>query len=323
MHISANMYSFIKSYGHPDLLDESLVMEKMYNIGYRHVDINFTELTNKNFILRDDGWRQRVEKVGETAARLGMRIHQSHLPFADQASPDFYAGGYAEYFDICMHRAYQASALLGVEWGVIHPRTYPEFNNEDKACLAANHAYYDQFVELGVGLGVGTAMENQLPYLKRQRACRYCQHYDQLIELVDSFREPLVGICWDTGHANQMQFNQARALRAIGGRLKALHINDNHYGTRDEHLIPFLGEIDWYQVMQALAEIGYTGVLTYETGQVGRKAPAGLLQDALANATFVSAQVLVGIYEQALKDIKGDAALRRPKGIADAAKQAD
>lgn len=205
MHISANMYSFIKSYGHPDLLDESLVMEKMYNIGYRHVDINFTELTNKNFILRDDGWRQRVEKVGETAARLGMRIHQSHLPFADQASPDFYAGGYAEYFDICMHRAYQASALLGVEWGVIHPRTYPEFNNEDKACLAANHAYYDQFVELGVGLGVGTAMENQLPYLKRQRACRYCQHYDQLIELVDSFREPLVGICWDTGHANQSE----------------------------------------------------------------------------------------------------------------------
>lgn len=304
MHISANMYSFIRNRNCPNLLDESFAMQKMYDIGYRYVDINFTELTDKNFILRDGNWQQRVEKVGETAARLGMHIHQSHLPFVGQTRENLYAGEYAEYFDICMHRAYQASGMLGVKWGVIHPRTYPEFNHEGKACLEANHAYYDRFVELGVGLGVGTAMENQLPFLKRQRATCYCQHYDQLIELVDSFHEPLVGICWDTGHANQMQFDQARALRTIGKRLKALHINDNHYGTRDEHLIPFLGEIDWYQVMETLAEIGYEGVLTYETGQVGRGSPPGPLQDALANATYASAKVLVEIYEEAVNSIR-------------------
>ena len=57
--------------------------------------------------------------------------------------------------------------------------------------------------------------------------------------------------------------NQADSLRQIGTRLKALHINDNR-GMQDDHVLPYLGHIEWAPVLKALKEIGYSGDFTYE-----------------------------------------------------------
>ena len=37
-----------------------------------------------------------------------------------------------------------------------------------------------------------------------------------------------VGICWDTGHGALSGQDQGEAIRKIGKRLKAMHVNDNH-----------------------------------------------------------------------------------------------
>ena len=51
-------------------------------------------------------------------------------------------------------------------------------------------------------------------------------------------------------------------------------INPNRlYCTADEHLMPFHGTVDWKAAMAALAEIGYTGDLTYEIQEFGRYLP--------------------------------------------------
>ena len=49
----------------------------------------------------------------------------------------------------------------------------------------------------------------------------------------------------------------------IGKRLRALHINDNR-GEKDDHLLPYLGYVEWEPVLRALKEIGYAGDFTYE-----------------------------------------------------------
>ena len=45
-------------------------------------------------------------------------------------------------------------------------------------------------------------------------------------------------------------------------------------------------------------DIDYQGDLTYETGRVGKLAPAGPLQDGLLRATYENAKALLALYEE-------------------------
>ncbi len=258
---------------HRDLCEALTVLR---SVGYDTFDLSLAALDQPNFILLGDHWERRVDEVGSTAAKLGVTFAQSHLPFVPGCSmrtcSDFRDAEYAAFFFECTRRAYLASRMLGIPWAVLHPLTFPEHNYEAKASLDGNHACYGQYVSLGLRLGVGTAIENMPPSMDRRLGTVYCQHYDQLIELADSFADSLVGICWDTGHGNLMGFKQSRALRAIGGRLKVLHVNDNHAGLRDEHVLPYMGGVDWDDFAQGLADVGYGGALNYETGNVSANA---------------------------------------------------
>ena len=119
---------------------------------------------------------------------------------------------------------------------------------------------------------MGICLEND--FSCRPGETLYCSHIPDLVELTDSFGAPEhLAICYDFGHANLANPGHTREdLLAIGQRLKAVHVNDNR-GTADEHLMPFHGTVDWKAAMAALAEIGYTGDLTYEIQEFGRYLP--------------------------------------------------
>ena len=128
---------------------------------------------------------------------------------------------------------------------------------------------------------------------------RYCMHYEDLIEFVDSYQEPdWVGICWDTGHANLMRFDQRRALQTVGSRLIALHVNDNSGQTKDEHQLPYLGNVDWRAVLQGLVDIDYQGDLTYETFNFSAGAEKGHIQDQLLRAMYENGMGLLELYRE-------------------------
>ena len=263
--------------------DLNEVITVLHDIGYDTFDLSLASVEQPNFILKGDDWERKIDQLGNTAAKLGVTFFQSHLPFiqgsAIQIDPHFRVSGYREQFFEYTRRAYHATAMLGTKWTVMHPVTFPELNYENKASLEANHAMYDEYVELGIRLGVGTAMENLVPPWDRAMGMTYCQHYDQLIELVDSFDDPMVGVCWDTGHANLVQLEQERALRAIGSRLKVLHISDNFAKVRDSHQLPYMGDVDWDAVIRGLVAIEYDGALNYETGKTSSNSYGSLQLD--------------------------------------------
>lgn len=190
-----------------------------------------------------------------------------------------------------------AAGILGVKTGVQHPRSYPRFDSASKKCLDENRAYYDRYVQLAADRHVRTAFENLMPIVGLGYTRRYCDHYEQLIDLVDSYQDPMVGACLDTGHANQVNLDLARTVRALGPRLIALHINDNHKGRGDEHLLPYLGDIDWESVIRALVEIGYAGDLTYEVGPMCKNAPRGPFQKTFLKAIYENHVCLHGLYK--------------------------
>ncbi len=299
MRISTNTASCMVSRGKSGLIQDAEALALLKNAGFDTVDLSFVFQAYPEFILHGPDWEEKVEALGLAAQRLGVTFNQCHFPYIEMRKPIFRENGYAEMFAEATRRAYWAASILHIPCGVVHPQTYPHLNHERRACLEENRRWLDPYIELGVKLGVATAIENMPPLLDKSYPMRYCMHYDDLIELVDSFQDPQnVGICWDTGHGNLARLDQARALRAVGSRLIALHINDNHGQDRDEHLLPYLGTNDWDAILRTLIEIGYKGDLTYEVGMVSKLAPAGDFQNHLLRATWNNAQDLLKRYRE-------------------------
>ena len=84
-----------------------------------------------------------------------------------------------------------------------------------------------------------------------------------LVQLVEEQLEGLdVGVCLDYGHAHLMG-DLGDAIETISGHLWTTHVHDNR-GTRDDHLVPFQGSIDWAAAVVETQKVGYDGVMMFE-----------------------------------------------------------
>ena len=195
-----------------------------------------------------------------------------------------------------MRRAYIAASMAGAPWAVAHCYNFPSICHDREESFKGNHEYYDKFVELGIKHGVGTAFENMIQGTREGNRTRYTGHYSDLIEYVDSYKDAMVKICWDFGHANESGLDQPSALRKVGKRLACVHVNDN-YRNRDDHIIPFSGTIDWLSIIPVLAEIGYAGDCSLEVGQFTKKAPRAL-QDSFVRVAYESCRHFCALFDQ-------------------------
>lgn len=70
--------------------------------------------------------------------------------------------------------------------------------------------------------------------------------------------------CFDSGHANAMTKNVDEfPWGNYRNKLYYLHLNDNN-GLKDQHMIPFSGNINWDDLMKVIFEINKDIVLTLE-----------------------------------------------------------
>ncbi|NLN76036.1 MAG: sugar phosphate isomerase/epimerase [Armatimonadetes bacterium] len=85
---------------------------------------------------------------------------------------------------------------------------------------------------------------------------------EELLEIIERVDRPNVGVNFDVNH----QFPPERIpdmIRQVGSHLLSIHISDQD--GQERHWLPFRGDLDWSAVLQALADVGYTGPLMYET----------------------------------------------------------
>lgn len=228
--------------------------------GFRVFDFPLASLS-----FYDGDWHREIDLSLEAAEKGGGVIRYSHVPFRfpweDESEENW------DYFEQRMHMAIEGAHLLGVKYVAMHPYTTNEpswtYNAEICKEAAVRHLY--PWIEYADKMNVRLCAES----MQGDRDCyphrRYCAKVDELIDLVDTLHLP--GICWDTGHANIAGHKQSTALKKIGSRLKMLHIHDND-GTGDLHLMPFTGNIDWYDFLNGLRDIGYTGDINYEQSLV-------------------------------------------------------
>jgi sugar phosphate isomerase/epimerase len=91
---------------------------------------------------------------------------------------------------------------------------------------------------------------------------------DALARLIEDELEGLdIGVCLDYGHAHLMG-DVGEAVETLSGHLWTTHVHDND-GTRDEHLLPYAGTIDWDAAMMETQKVGYDGLLMFVVAGTG------------------------------------------------------
>jgi sugar phosphate isomerase/epimerase len=84
---------------------------------------------------------------------------------------------------------------------------------------------------------------------------------------------PDLGLALDVGHVPCTErISPADAIRRYAPALRTVHLDDTRGGVH-EHLQIGDGEIDWPEVMRALAESGFTGIASVELSRHSHAAP--------------------------------------------------
>jgi sugar phosphate isomerase/epimerase len=83
-----------------------------------------------------------------------------------------------------------------------------------------------------------------------------------LLEILRVGHFDSVGVCLDVGHAHASVGVEA-AFTVLKDRIRELHLHDNH-GSKDEHLWPGSGTLDWPHLMQQVGELKEPPVGTLE-----------------------------------------------------------
>lgn len=262
-------------------------IKRCHAAGYRVLDMNFCDMSNPGMPLAKDDWEKWAHRIADLAARLGVEFSQSHSHFYHFLNPKIEN---REFHDEMIRRSCIASGILGVKWMTVHASTETKNRGySHKASKAGNLEYFPPYFELAFKHNVGVVIENMFDPTPVQRT--YTANYEDLIDLVDAFNDPRVQVCWDIGHANLVGYDQCEALRVVGKRLKSTHFADNH-GVKDEHLLPFYGEIEWVAIMKTLKEIGYKGDVTYEVTPWLDRVPPALRDSALRHSVEVGEYLL-------------------------------
>ncbi len=261
--------------------------------GYRVMDMNFYDCTTFRMPFVTDEWDAWIKMIKETADACSVTFSQGHANFynfCDPMVPD------QEFLDRMVYRSVDCAAILGIQWLVIHAGTdfaSPHLVRDSKR---KNMHYFRHLLEYAEKKNVGIAIEN-LWDLNIAPQRRYTTTAEELVELVDPLRMDFknVGICWDVEHADIMKQPQEPALKMIDWRLKATHISDNT-GINNDHILPFYGHTNWYDLMRILKEIRYQGDFTYEIHRYTTQLPQALVLEALKYSVKVG-EYLIALAE--------------------------
>lgn len=240
------------------------------NVPQRSVDEAFRLCAEAGFRLLnytpalDSKWESRVDEALRAAEKYDLIIEQSHAPF------NYYKKDSAEEFARQLDCCVEASKRMNVRHMVFHMDEYhaPSIEAYDpeaalKSAYEALAPHIEKALSYGIEIALETIFEDRVTSKKEGRS-----HFGGTIEELEAslakFDHPNVGCCWDFGHA-RIAFGdkQLEIMRRLGKKIICTHTHDNYY-NKDLHVMPFMGDLPWGDLMRTLREIGYENSLTFE-----------------------------------------------------------
>lgn len=199
-------------------------------------------LSGNNYLA----FARNLKKIGNDN---GIHCNQSHAPFPSDC-PQIFS---------YLKRAIECTAEAGGEICVIHPG-----NNKS---ADENAEMYMELLPFAKECGVKIATENMFNWNGEidRVAHASCSTPKDFCENIDKLSDDSFVACLDIGHCEIMgeDVSAVRMIKALGNRIKALHIHDNDK-RHDSHQLPFSMSIDFDAVVRALKDINYDGYFTLE-----------------------------------------------------------
>lgn len=250
MKISTEIDSIAKHFG------EEKAVELVAKSGFDAWDFSMFEmcekkngiLVPKNHPTAQSDYLKFARRLKQIGLDNGIICNQGHAPFP--SSPKSIEW---------LKRAIECLAEAGGEICIIHPMN----NGTPKE----NAEMYFELLPFAKEHKIKIATENMWNWsaLLNHSTFAACATPESFNAHLDAVNDDNFVACLDIGHAEMKGSNTSAVemIKALGSRLKALHIHDNDK-YHDSHQIPFSMQIDFVPIVKALKEIGYDGYFTLE-----------------------------------------------------------
>ena len=301
MKISTSTFGVIRAYG----MEPGLKM--LANAGFEAIDYSITQnaMNWEETLFQDasaPAFAEHFKRIAATVRNCGLEMHQCHAPYAATHISDP-----ALYAQLHKHtkRAIYAAGYMECPYIVAHPVLHADFCNgkNQERGFQTTLDYFSGLVPALRETGVIMCIENlyftvdySLP--KVPNVCSGAEELRDMIDTLNEMHGYHFAACVDTGHAILAQNDPGEMLKTLGHRTQVLHIQDNH-GSKDEHLIPSKGSIDWKTVASALGQVGYQGTFNFEVTTHFTDLP----KDTYSQAAFQQACNLLYSIGRSLADI--------------------
>lgn len=220
--------------------------------GFDAVDYTFCD-----YLLPDSPWQQNNKEeyalsLLENARRHRLLFNQAHAAYVYPWEKEDVVEGLviptvSENIRLCRR--------MQIDRIVVHGLSHPAVIASKEEQFQKNVWFYNQLKPAAKEAGVKIALENL------RRVCTTPEDYERLMDTLD---DPCFTACVDIGHSILAGVDVTQIIRRLGhDRVTLLHVHDNLTKT-DDHMIPGTGMLDWNEILQALAEIHYSGDFTLE-----------------------------------------------------------
>ncbi len=249
-------------------------VKTLIKAGFPAIDISC--FGHNQFLFTDD-WQDTAKELRESAKACGAVFNQAHAPFG---------GGYDHYTTVLVPqfpRVFAFCELLGVKQIVVHPLQQGRYYGRERELFDMNMDFYRSLIPLSEKHGIRIAIENMWQtHPVTHRICDdVCANPYELADYFDTLNDPEhFTVCLDIGHVALCGREPEDAIRVLGhDRLGALHVHDVDY-MNDLHTIPYIGRVNWSNVVAALADIDYKGEFTMESDAFLARYPDDFLPEA-------------------------------------------
>lgn len=232
----------------------------------------FAENGSPNLVLADDVFTntfrpQYSKQLKEDAAAAGVTFVDAHAPFGNGIDLSTYDPSRRRLIINWAKLVLNTAADFNVDTVTFHLSSPPI----DECPLAVRHdivvSALEKILPEAEACGVVICLENVWSPINSA---------GELLKLMDIFKSPWLGVCYDAGHANIMSESHGKAVAApnplrnwgVIGRepewddnilekllphIVTCHLHDND-GYKDLHQLPGDGNIDWERTMKLLAK---------------------------------------------------------------------
>ena len=294
MILSTQNSHLVGTYGQEGAIDV------LKEAGYDAIDMSLFCMSNDGDVFNSDGYKKRALEIRAYAVQKGIAFNQSHAPFVfNWKNPN----EYAERMVPRVIRALEITALLGAKISIVHPISPIEYLGHEEEIFEMNMKFYRELLPYAKEFDVKIALENMWQHERKRKVigANACSHGAEFVRYLDALNDERFVACLDLGHCGLVGEEPQKAIRILGhDRLKALHIHDNDY-RNDTHTMPYLSDMNWEEIMKALAAIRYDGEFTYEADAFLVHFPADYKPRAV-KFMVDTARYLIGKYEHYLAE---------------------